>query len=60
VVLDIARHGADGPVTTSEIALRQNIWPHIAIAIGTLTALFFKVDLLWVVHAGGTISAFGL
>jgi Rrf2 family protein len=25
VVLDIARHGTDGPVTTSEIALRQNI-----------------------------------
>lgn len=25
VVLDIGRHGADGPVTTSEIALRQNI-----------------------------------
>lgn len=25
VVLDIARHGTNGPVTTAEIALRQNI-----------------------------------
>jgi chromate transporter len=35
-------------------------WPHIAIAIGTLAALFYKVDLLWVVLVGGTISAFVL
>jgi chromate transporter len=35
-------------------------WPHMVIAIGTLTALFYKVDLLWVVLVGGAISAFAL
>jgi chromate transporter len=46
---------------TIQFALNVNWgWPHIAIVIGTLAALFYKVDLLWVVLAGGAISALAL
>jgi chromate transporter len=35
-------------------------WPHIAIACGTLGALLYSVDLLWVILVGGAISAISL
>jgi chromate transporter len=33
-------------------------WPHLALAAAAFAALFFKVDILWVVLAGTAISAF--
>jgi chromate transporter len=33
-------------------------WPHLALAATALTALLFKVDILWVVLVGTAISAF--
>jgi chromate transporter len=33
-------------------------WPHLALAAAAFAALFFKVDILWVVLAGTVISAF--
>jgi chromate transporter len=33
-------------------------WPHLALAAAAFAALFFKVDILWVILAGTAISAF--
>ena len=33
-------------------------WPHLALAAAAFAALFFKVDILWVVLVGTAISAF--
>ena len=33
-------------------------WPHVALAIAAFAALFFKLDILWVVLAGTAISVF--
>jgi chromate transporter len=33
-------------------------WPHLALAAAALAALILKLDILWVVLAGGAISAF--
>jgi len=33
-------------------------WPHLAIAASAFTALFFKLDILWVVLVGTAISVF--
>jgi chromate transporter len=33
-------------------------WPHVALAAAAFTALILKLDILWVVLAGGAISAF--
>ena len=35
-------------------------WPHMVVAAGAFLALFFKVDLLWVILAGAAISAIAL
>jgi chromate transporter len=35
-------------------------WLHAAIVIGAFAALIYKLDLLWVVLAGGIISAFAI
>jgi chromate transporter len=35
-------------------------WPHVVIVIGALAALIGKLDLLWVVLAGGAISVLAL
>jgi len=33
-------------------------WPHLALAVAAFAALFFKVDILWVVLGGTAVSAF--
>jgi hypothetical protein len=33
-------------------------WMHLALAAAALVALVFKLDILWVVLAGTTVSAF--
>jgi chromate transporter len=35
-------------------------WPHLALGAAAFAALFFKVDILWVVLAGTAISAFAI
>jgi len=52
-----------GLLFTVTIRFALNIhwgWPHVVVAAGALLALFFKVDLLWVILAGAAISAFAL
>jgi len=49
-----------GLLFTVTIGFALNVpfdWPHLALAAATFAALFFKVDILWVVLAGAAISA---
>jgi chromate transporter len=49
-----------GLLLTVTIRFALNVhwdWPHLALATAAFAALFFKVDILWVVLAGTAISA---
>ena len=50
-----------GLLFTVTIGFALNVhwdWPHLVLAAAAFAALFFKVDILWVVLAGTTISVF--
>lgn len=50
-----------GLLLTVTIRFALNVpwdWPHLALAAAALTALVFKLDILWVVLGGTAISAF--
>jgi len=50
-----------GLLVTVTIRFALNVhwdWPHMALAVAAFGALFFKVDILWVVLTGTAISAF--
>ena len=50
-----------GLLLTVTIRFALNVhwdWPHVALAAAALTALVFKLDILWVVLGGTAISAF--
>ena len=50
-----------GLLLTVTIRFALNVhwdWPHVALAAAALTALVFKLDILWVVLGGTAVSAF--